>query len=153
MTRTRNHSARWAVVSALIALAGFAVSPSAQAATPSCSLASAARVRSALGVTVASPQVMKNATVTVCQFITTSALLVRFQTAETTQLFAFGRKSFGQHGLPTKTVGGLGTKAYSASTQGSNTLVILQGTTELLVQGRTPLPKLEALAKLILPSL
>jgi len=149
----RCHTGRGVVIGALIAIAAFAGAPSAQAATPSCSLASASRVKSALGVTVAAPQVTKNGPVTVCQFITASALLVRFQTSETTALYTFGRKSFGKHGVSTKTVSGLGTNAYTASIGKLHTLVVLQGKTELLVQGKTPLPKLEALAKLILPTL
>jgi hypothetical protein len=153
VTEPRCYAGRGVVIGALIAIAAFAGAPSAQAATPTCSLASAARVKSALGVTVASPQVTRNGPVTVCQFITASALLVRFQTSETTALYTFGRKSFGQHGVSTKTVSGLGTKAYSASIGELHTLVVLQGKTELLVQGKTPLPKLEALAKLILPTL
>ena len=54
VTRLSHHRRRCAVVlGALIAIAAFAGAPSAQAATPSCSLASASRVKSALGVTVA----------------------------------------------------------------------------------------------------
>ena len=121
---------------------------------PSCNLASAKSVKSALGITVGSPSVTKNATVTVCLFATTSGLLVRFETNETASLFALGRKSFGQHGEPTKTVNGLGTKAYSSIFKGkTNTIVVLKDKTELLITANEPLAKLEALAKLILPSL
>ena len=141
------------VAGVLIAIAVLAGTASAQAATPSCSLASASRVKSALGVTVAAPQVTKNGPVTICQFITASALLVRFQTSETMALYTFGRKSFGKQGVSTKTVSGLGSNAYTASIGGLHSLVVLQGKTELLVQGKTPLQKLEALARLILPSL
>ena len=122
---------------------------------PSCNLASAKSVKSALGITVGSPSVTKNATVTVCLFATMPGLLVRFETNETASLFALGRKSFGQHGEPTKTVNGLGTKAYSSTLAGgkSNTIVVLKNKTELLITANEPLAKLEALAKLILPSL
>jgi hypothetical protein len=139
-------------IGAVIALAGSAGAASALAA-PSCSLASPAKVRSALGVSVGSPMVTKNKTVTICQFSTGSGLMVRFETSETAPLFAFGKKSFAQHGAPTKAVSGIGSKAYSASVSGTNTLVVLKGTTELLVLGHVPLGKLEALAKLLLPSL
>ena len=107
------------------------------------------------GITVGAPSVTKNATVTVCEFATTAGLLVRFETNETASLFALGRKSFGQHGEPTKTVNGLGTKAYSSTLAGgkSNTIVVLKNKTELLITANEPLAKLEALAKLILPSL
>ena len=122
---------------------------------PSCNLASAKSVKSAVGITVGSPSVTKNATVTLCLFPSAPPLLVRFETNETASLFAVGRKSFGQHGEPTKTVTGLGTKAYSSSLAGgkSNTIVVLKSKTELLITANEPLAKLEALAKLILPSL
>ena len=123
---------------------------------PSCNLASPKAVKSALGITVGSPSATKNATVTVCQFTTAPGLLVRFQTNETAALFAFGRKSFAKHGEPTKTVTGLGTAAYSSTFAGgkSNTIVVLKNRTELLITAvGEPLAKLEALAKLILPSM
>jgi len=127
----------------------------AAASGPSCSLASAKRVKSALGLTVGSPSVTKNGPVTVCEFASTSPLLVRFETNESASMFAAGRKGFTQHGEPTKTVSGLGTAAYSSSLAGgkSNTIVVLKDTTELLITGAEPLAKLEALAKLIVPSL
>ena len=121
---------------------------------PSCSLASAKRVKSAVGLTVASPSVTKNGPVTVCLFTSTPVLLVRFETNETASMFAVGRKGFGQHGEPTKTVNGLGTEAYSSSIGStSNTIVVLESKTELLITANEPLAKLVALAKLILPSL
>lgn len=141
---------------ALIAVAGIAGAPSVHAATtpsPSCKLASAKRVKSALGITVASPLVTKNRTVTVCQFTSNSGLLVRFETDESASLFAIGRKSFEKHGEATKTVNGLGTKAYSASAGGSTTIVVLKNNTELLVTAKVSLAKVVALAKLILSSL
>ena len=126
----------------------------AAASGPSCSLASPKRVKSALGLTVASPSVTRNGPVTVCLFASNPPLLVRFQTHETASMFAAGRKGFGQHGEPTKTVNGLGTQAYSSSIGStSNTIVVLKSTTELLITGNEPLTKLVALAKLILPSL
>jgi hypothetical protein len=93
--------------------------------------------------------------VTVCVFPPPTALLVRFETHETSALYTAGRNSFTKHGEPTKTVHGLGSAAYSSSLAGgkSNTIVALKGTTELLVTGTQPLAKLEALAKLILAAL
>ena len=161
--RHRSRAANVAI-GALIAVAGIAGAPSAHAATtphrlnalvsgPSCKLASAKRVKSALGITVASPLVTKNRTVTVCQFRSNSGLLVRFETDESASLFAVGRKSFEKHGEATKTVNGLGTKAYSASAGGFTTIVVLKNNTELLVTAKVSLAKIVALAKLILPSL
>jgi len=126
----------------------------AAASAPSCSLASTSRVKSALGIAVGSPSVTKNGPVTVCLFASAHPLLVRFETDETASLFTAGRKSFGQHGEPTKTVNGLGTQAYSSSIGStSNTIVVLKNTTELLITSNEPLAKVVALAKLILPSL
>jgi hypothetical protein len=116
---------------------------------------SAKTIKAAVGVTVRSPVVTKNGPVTVCDFLSATPLLVRFETRENATLFAVGRKGFSQHGEPTKTVGGLGNAAYSSSLAGgkANTIVILKGSTELLITGPEPLPKLETLAKLILPAL
>jgi hypothetical protein len=152
------------LIGAVAVLAGVPGAPSLLAATspqrlevrsagPSCNLASAKKVKSALGITVGAPLVTRNGPVTVCQFESKTALLVRFETSETAALFAFGRKSFAQHGAPTKPVSGLGTTAYSSSLAGSNTIVVLKGKTELLITSTESLAKVEALAKLILPSL
>jgi hypothetical protein len=151
------------LIVASIAIAGFAGTPAVDAATAqraaghatglSCSLASATRVRSALGITVGPAQVTRNGPVTVCQFRSGTGLLVRFQTSVSASRFASGRKSFGQQGVSTKTIDGVGSKAYSSSIQGTNTIVVLQKTTELLITANAPQTKLVALAKLILPSL
>jgi len=136
---------------AVLATAGTAAAVSG----PSCNLASPKSGKSALGITVGAPSVTKNASVTVCQFATAAGLIVRFETSETPSLFAFGRKSFAKQGEPTKTVSGLGTEAYSATSADgkSNAIVLLKNKTELLIASSEPLAKLEALAKLILPSL
>ena len=126
-----------------------------QSSVPSCSLASARRIKSALGITVTAPLVTKNGPVTVCQFMNVNGtgLLVRFQTSETAALFAAGRNGFAQHGVATKAVRGLGTKAYSSSIGSTSTIVVLKGKIELLITANVSLPKVVALAKLILPSL
>jgi hypothetical protein len=136
---------------AVLATTGAAAASSG----PSCSLASAKRVKSTLGIAVGSPAVTKNGPVTICEFASASPLLVRFETGESASMFAAGRKGFTKHGEPTKTIRGLGTAAYSSSLAGgkSNTIVVLKNTTELLITGSEPLAKFEALAKLILPSL
>lgn len=127
--------------------------PDARAAGLSCSLASPKLVKSALGLVVGAPVVTRNGPVTVCQFETATGLLVRFETNETASLFAFGRKSFTKQGKPTRTVNGIGAKAYTASIGNTTTIVVLQHTTELLIVAQAPAAKLETLAKLILPSL
>ncbi len=90
---------------------------------------------------------------TVCQFRSTSGLLVRFETNETVSLFAVGRRSFEKHGEATKTVNGVGTKAYSSTAGRFTTIVVLKNNTELLVTAKVSLAKIVALVKLILPSL
>jgi hypothetical protein len=143
-----------ALIAVSAASGALAAAAPAHAAGPSCSVASPQKVKAALGITVGPASVTRNGPVTVCELRTASSgLLVRFQTSETSAMFAFGRKSFAKNGIPTRTVTGIGTKAYSASLQGSTTLVVLQQTTELLVTSTLPLAKLEALARLILPSL
>jgi hypothetical protein len=162
--RSRLPSAAKVAIGVVIATAGLGGAPSALAGKatlrdnahssgPACDLASPARVKSALGLTVASPSLTKNATVTVCQFTTASGLLVRFETNESASLFALGRNGFQQHGEATKTVSGIGTEAYSSSFGGTNTIVVLKNKTELLVTSGVSLAKVVALAKLILPSL
>jgi hypothetical protein len=151
------------LIGASIAIAAFAGAPPVDAATTHratehaaglpCSLASAAKVRSALGMTVGAAQATRNGPVTVCQFMSGTGLLVRFQTSVSASRFASGRKSFGKQGVSTKTIAGVGSNAYFASIHGTNTLVVLERTTELLITANAPQAKLTALAKLILPSL
>jgi hypothetical protein len=150
---------RWRSAAALVLIAGVIVAvagaTTATASGPSCRLASAKRVKAALGITVSAPTVTRNGPVTVCEFAAPAPLLVRFETHESTALFAAGRKGFTKHGEPTKTVSGLGSAAYSSSLDGgkSNTIVVLKDATELLITGARPLAKLEALARLIVPAL
>jgi hypothetical protein len=166
--RRRLRHAANGVIAGLIAMAGFAGGSSVLAATApqrlsahsaglSCDLASAKRVKSALGITVGAPLVTRNGPVTVCQFMTKPALLVRFETNETASLFAAARKGFEQHGEPTKTLGGIGTKAFSSSigsgAHATTTIVVLKNKTSLAIVAVAPLAKVVALGKLILPSL
>jgi hypothetical protein len=125
----------------------------AQSAPSICSLASPAKVKSALGFGVGAPIVTKNGPVTVCQYVVKTGLIVRFETSETAAMFAFGQKSFATHGEKTKPVSGVGAKAYTSTIGKVITLVVLQGKTELLITASQPLPRLETLAKLIVPSL
>lgn len=125
----------------------------ADRAAPSCSLASAKAVKAAFGTTIGAPTVTKNGPVTVCQYASSTLLLVRFETGETAARFAAGRNSFKTHGESTTSVKGVGTGAYSSTIGGATTLVVLKGTTELLLTATSSQPKIISLAKLILASL
>ena len=141
--------------------AALVATPAATAAkTPSCALVTATMLKSALGATFAKPTSTSNAPVLVCNFRGLDkipSLLVRFQVNESASSFRLARKQFDAHGERTKTVTGIGQAAYS-STLGSgafatNTLVVLKGSTELLVTAPAPLARVEALARKLLPAL
>jgi hypothetical protein len=83
--------------------------------------------------------------------------MIRFETGESAADFAAGRKRFEQLGEHTVPRTGFGQSAYSV-VLGSNktvtsTLVVLTGSTELLVLGTGALYKAEALAKKVLARL
>jgi hypothetical protein len=118
-------------------------------------------VQSALGLSVGSPTSQVNGAVTVCTYSgtgsTPATVIVRFETGMTQAGFATAKAGFGQHGEPTTDVNGLGDAAYS-STLGAaqfqqNTIVVLKGSTELLISAPATLAQVEALANQILPSI
>jgi hypothetical protein len=120
----------------------------------SCSQIPSSKVQAMLGAPVGPPQVQKNGPVSVCTY---GGTLVRVETAVTSKQFQFGRKQFGIHGEPTKAVPGLGDAAYSsvigAGGHATDTVVVLKGSTELLVTGETPLQRIETFARSVLPSM
>lgn len=143
--------ASWPACSVALANSG---PPTVDAAAGSlCSLASAKRVKATIGPVVSTPSSTSNGPVTVCQFTTPAGLLVRFQRNESSAAFAAAKRSFPKHGEPVKSVNGLGSAAYSSTLAHTNTIVVLQNSTELLIVAAAPLTKVTALAKLILPSL
>lgn len=128
-------------------------------AGPSCNIVSLKEISAVLGVRVSKPSVTVNGPVTVCEFGVggRDSLMVRFATGESRHKFQQARKGFDKNGEPTKTVTGLKLPAYSgvlnfAWGKAENTLVVLKGSTELLMTStQFELPKLVALAKKILP--
>jgi hypothetical protein len=84
-----------------------------------------------------------------------ATVIVRFETAMTPASFAAARTQFDQNGEASTTVSGFGDAAYS-STLGSGqyantTLVVLKGSTGLLVTGPASLAQIQALEQQILP--
>lgn len=120
----------------------------------SCTRVSSTQVHAMLGAPARTPQVQKNGPVSVCSY---GAVIVRVQTGVSMKVFQSGRKQFGAHGEPTKTVHDLGTDAYSSvtgsGTHAMSTVVTLSGRTELLVAAPASLPRVESFVKKVLPSL
>jgi hypothetical protein len=127
------------------------------AAAPTCKLAPASLVNATLGTAVKAPTTVAAGPVVTCNYGKgglPNLVIVRFQTGMNAASFAAARKQFDAHGEKTVAVKGFGPNAYS-STLGKgayavNTLVVLKGSTELLVTGPASLPKVEALAKKVL---
>ena len=128
--------------------------------SPSCSSVPASEVNTALGTNVGNPSVQPNGAVTVCTYTSQSPIatvIVRFETGMTQSSFTTARSQFDQHGEPTSTVSGIGDAASSSSTgtgqYQSNTIVVLKGSTELLVTAPASLSQVESLAQEILAKL
>jgi hypothetical protein len=136
------------------AVAILASAGSAAARGINCGVATPAKVKAALGVTVSSPYRSNAGPVTVCEYKISAKndLEVRVQTHASAAVFARSRTSLNKLG-GTKTVRGLGSPAYSASFGGANTLVVFKHGVLLELIVKEPLGKIEALAKLVLPSL
>ena len=120
-----------------------------------------ADVQRTLGLAVGAPVSQVTGPVTVCTYTgagtAPSTVLVRFATGSTAGSFAAAKAAFAGHQEPTSDVAGLGKAAYSStlSTGGlvQNTIVVLQGSTELLISAPAPLSQVETLARQVLPSL
>ena len=68
-------------------------------------------------------------------------MLVRFQVGENAQQFQAARKQFGSHGLHTTTREGLYSSVFGSGKTLTSTIVVLTGSTELLISGSGPLSK------------
>lgn len=126
---------------------------------PSCTVVTAAEIKTILGLSVGKPTVTGGGSTTLCSFTDPKYrdLLVRVETGMSRSNFQAARKEFDSTGQPTKDFPGLGVPAYS-SVLGSkyvkvNTLALLKGSTEVLLTGAFPLGKLAALAKKVLPEI
>lgn len=127
-------------------------------AAPSCSSVPASEVNSALGVNVGSPTSVVNGPVTTCTYNgTPGQVIIRFQTGENASTFAAGKAGFAKNGETTTDVSGLGDAAYSSSVGSgqfqTNTIVVLEGSIELLVTAPVTQEDVNALARQILLSI
>jgi hypothetical protein len=126
--------------------------------TPSCGLVPASEVNDALGFNVQSPSSQVNGPVTVCTYNgSPGSVIVRFQTGEDASTFAADKQRSQQNGELTTDVPGLADAAYSSQVGSgrsqSNTLVVLKGSTELLITASATFDDINALARQILPSI
>jgi hypothetical protein len=144
----------------LAAFLGLGTTASAAQSQPGCALVPVATVDSVYGVKVGAPTAVSKPPVTVCTYDSLQpivSVLVRFQVGENAQQFQAARKQFGSHGLHTTTREGLGQRAYSSvfgyGKNLTSTIVVLTGSTELLISGSGPLSKAELLARKVLPKL
>jgi len=109
---------------------------------PSCRLAPASLVNTALGTDLADPSEEINGPVTVCQYVGKAAghVTVRFETGQSASIFQQVRKAFDNNGQPTKDVQGFADEAFSSTISAAsftlNTLVARQGPIEILVTSK-----------------
>jgi len=128
---------------------------------PTCGLVGASAVQRALGLNVNPPTPVVSGPVTVCTYTGTSStpstVIVRFATDSSTATYEAAKAQFAAHQEPTVDVAGLGKAAYSSTLNAAgldqNTIVVLKGSTELLISAPAPLAQVEALARQVLPSL
>jgi hypothetical protein len=127
-----------------------------------CSLASASDVAGTLSLSgVQDPTEMDDSPVTLCTYTVTGKgeVLIRYETDYDDASFKAGEAGFTSNGMTTSPVTGLGDEAY-ASTLGKpgdiiyqNTLVVLQGSTEVEIVAPGDVAPIESLAREILGKL
>jgi hypothetical protein len=132
----------------------------APAATPKCSLASAAVVKSTLGMGVSEPSESYGASEISCTYLPLDGgltVLVSFRTDQDADSFARARHEADTTGEPTTDVAGLADEAYMSSTEFggtvTNTLVARKGSVELKVIAPVSLEKEKAFATKVFSSL
>jgi hypothetical protein len=110
------------------------------AVPPTCTLASAAVIKSTLGVDVQEPTQSADDTLITCTYAPAAdgrTVLVRFTTDSDASVFARGRQQFDSGGQPTSDVPGVLDGAYTSSTEFgdvvTNTLVARKGSVEMQV--------------------
>ena len=162
--RHRPERRRWAGLAAALtltaptlAVAGPA-SASASANPPTCGLAPVGVIGSVYGAKFRPLAAQTKGRVTVCTFLSTVpviSVLVRFQVGESAADFEAGRREFDRRAEHTVSRPGFGSHAYSvvlgAGKTLTSTIVVLTGSTELMVTGTGTLAKAEALAQKVLP--
>jgi hypothetical protein len=161
-SRQRRRSPRAQAAAFAVCLAALAVVlPSASASpTPSCSVLTAARIKSVLGFKVNKPSVQAAGPIAVCTYIGAAhEVIMRLQTGMSHANWVAGRSQFDANGEPTKDYTGLGYPAFSSSVSGgaysagTNAIDVLKGSSNVLITGPAPLPKIVALVKFVLPNL
>jgi len=98
-----------------------------------------------------------NGPVTICLYSDAagSSPLVRFQTGQSAAAYTSARARFDANGRPTTDLPGLGDAAYTSAGNAvaAPSVVVLKGTTELLVTSAGSLADCKAVATAILPAL
>ncbi len=132
----------------------------AKATTVSCAAIPASEVNHALGTSVGPPTSQVEGPVTVCTYKSTTApqsAIVRIETGTNAAAFTAGRAQFDKQGETTTAAPGLGDQAYTSTLTAAGitntTVVVLKGSTSVLVTGSATVPQVEALASQILGSL
>ena len=125
---------------------------------PSCAVVPAQAVSEVYGRGFGPPQGRSTASVTVCGYLNPAngvSVLVRIEVDTTQQAFSAERAQFDRHKEHTVTQHGIGAAAYSVvlgtGRVQTSTIVVLEGSTELLVTGTGALAKAVALARKVLP--
>jgi hypothetical protein len=133
---------------------------SAASKPPGCTVVPPRLVGTIYGASFGPPKAETNGPVQVCVFSAMAqaiTVLVRFEAGESDATFDATRRQFDAHGEHTVTSPGFGRKAYTvvlgSSRAETGTVVVLKGSTELLVSGPGSLAKCEALADKVLPKL
>ncbi len=123
----------------------------------SCPSIPASEVNRELGTSVGPPTSRVEGPVTVCVYKSTTepqSAIVRIETGTSAAAFAAARAQFDKQGETTTPAPGLGDQAYTSTlTAGgitNSTVVVLKGSTSLLVTGSATVPQVEALAGQIL---
>jgi hypothetical protein len=120
--------------------------PPGPATRPTCTLASAAVVKSTLGFTVSEPTESFDESEIECTYRPTNdghTVIVKFRSDRDAASFAQTRRETDQSGKPTMDVDGLGDEAYATSDEFgevvTNTLVARKGSVEMLVVAAAPI--------------
>jgi hypothetical protein len=126
-------------------------------ATTSCASIPASEVNTDLGTSVGPPSSEIQGSVVVCTYKSSTApqsAIVRIETGTDAAAFVASKAQFATQGQTTPDAPGLGDQAYTSTlTAGgitNSTVVVLKGTTSILVTGSATVPQGEALAARIL---
>jgi hypothetical protein len=141
------------------ALPAETAKPTDPATKPACSLASAAVVKSTLGLTVGEPSQSFDDTEILCTYTSTAGNnpVVTFRIGQDAASFARARREADATGDPTRDVEGVGEQAYVTAeefgNQVSNTLVVRQGSVILSVTAAVSVEAEKAFATKVLAAL